>query len=148
MTHLAAWWSFRHRSRFDRNTRGVTAGFEYNDRAVFNKDSGQPASIDLTISGNTVRIFIEAKLENLVAVLFFQAVIVMEGTLFRMGLTAAAFTTLEEKGGYISPTVSPFESIRWIPLVITKDLYQFEITSRSYRSIISAYPADLSVDLN
>ena len=32
---------------------------------------------------------------GLAAVLFFQAVIVMEGTLSRMGLTAATFTTLD-----------------------------------------------------
>ncbi|SMG64318.1 [weak similarity to] DEAH ATP-dependent helicase, partial [methanotrophic bacterial endosymbiont of Bathymodiolus sp.] len=40
----------------------VTAGFEYDDRTVFNEDSGQPTSIDLAISGETARIFIEAKL--------------------------------------------------------------------------------------
>ena len=40
----------------------VTAGFEYDDRAVFNEDSGQPTSIDLVVSGETGRIFIEAKL--------------------------------------------------------------------------------------
>lgn len=44
-------------------TEDVTAGFEYDDRAVFNEDSGQPTSIDLAISdGETGRIFIEAKL--------------------------------------------------------------------------------------
>lgn len=43
-------------------TGEVTAGFEHDDRAVFNEDSGQPTSIDLAISGETARIFIEAKL--------------------------------------------------------------------------------------
>ena len=43
-------------------TGEVTAGFEYDDRAVFNEDTGQPTSIDLAISGETARIFIEAKL--------------------------------------------------------------------------------------
>ena len=43
-------------------TGEVTAGFEYDDRAVFNEDSGQPTSIDLAISGDTTKIFIEAKL--------------------------------------------------------------------------------------
>ena len=43
-------------------TGEVIAGFEYDDRAVFNEDSGQPTSIDLAISGETARIFIEAKL--------------------------------------------------------------------------------------
>jgi len=43
-------------------TGEVTAGFEYDDRTVFNEDSGQPTSIDLAISGETARIFTEAKL--------------------------------------------------------------------------------------
>jgi len=40
----------------------VTAKFEYDDRTVFNEDSGQPTSIDLVISGEAKNIFIEAKL--------------------------------------------------------------------------------------
>ncbi len=40
----------------------VTAEFEYDDRTVFNEDSGQPTSIDLFISGETKGIFVEAKL--------------------------------------------------------------------------------------
>jgi len=43
-------------------TGNVTAEFEYDDRTVFNEDSGQPTSIDLVISGETKGIFIEAKL--------------------------------------------------------------------------------------
>ena len=43
-------------------TGKVTAGFEYDERTVFNEDSGQPTSIDLVISGETEGIFIEAKL--------------------------------------------------------------------------------------
>ncbi|MGY5880972.1 MAG: hypothetical protein RTV31_12020 [Candidatus Thorarchaeota archaeon] len=39
----------------------VTAQFEYDDRSVFNEDSGQPTSIDLVISGETKSIFIEVK---------------------------------------------------------------------------------------
>lgn len=40
----------------------VNARFEYDDSMVFNEDSGQPTSLDLAISGDTGRIFIEAKL--------------------------------------------------------------------------------------
>jgi hypothetical protein len=42
---------------------GMRAIFEYEDRAVFNEDSGQPTSIDLAIldEGGDPRIFIEAK---------------------------------------------------------------------------------------
>jgi len=43
-------------------TGKVTAGFEYDDRTIFNEDSGQPTSIDLVISGEAKNIFIEAKL--------------------------------------------------------------------------------------
>ena len=39
----------------------VSASFEYDDRSVFNEDSGQPTSIDLVISGETERIFVEVK---------------------------------------------------------------------------------------
>lgn len=40
----------------------VTAEFEYEDRAIFNEDSGQPTSIDLLIRINTTpRYFIESK---------------------------------------------------------------------------------------
>jgi len=40
----------------------VTAEFEYDDRTVFNEDSGQPTSIDMAILGEAKNIFIEAKL--------------------------------------------------------------------------------------
>ncbi len=40
----------------------VSAGFEHNDRAIFNEDSGQPTSIDLLVSGDTGSLFVEAKL--------------------------------------------------------------------------------------
>ncbi len=40
----------------------IEAQFEYDDRDVFNEDTGQPTSIDLFIKGNSERIFIEAKL--------------------------------------------------------------------------------------
>jgi len=43
-------------------TGTVEAVFEYDDRAVFNEDSGQPTSIDLALWGETGRVFIEAKL--------------------------------------------------------------------------------------
>ncbi len=44
-------------------TGELTAGFEYDDRAIFHEDSGRPTSVDLAISGEeTGRIFIEAKL--------------------------------------------------------------------------------------
>ena len=42
-------------------TGKITAEFEYDDRTIFNEDSGQPTSIDLVISGETESIFIEAK---------------------------------------------------------------------------------------
>ena len=38
------------------------AGFEYDDREVFNEDVGQPTSIDLVISGAYSSLFVEAKL--------------------------------------------------------------------------------------
>ena len=40
----------------------VAAGFEYDDRSVFNEDNGQPTSIDIVLSGARNSIFIEAKL--------------------------------------------------------------------------------------
>lgn len=40
----------------------VTAGFEYDDREVFNEDSGQPTSIDLVVSGEGKSLFVESKL--------------------------------------------------------------------------------------
>ncbi|MHA1288076.1 MAG: PGN_0703 family putative restriction endonuclease [Candidatus Thorarchaeota archaeon] len=40
----------------------VTAEFEYDDRTVFNEDSGQPTSIDLVVTGENKGIFVEAKL--------------------------------------------------------------------------------------
>lgn len=40
----------------------VNVEFEYDDSTIFNEDSGQPTSIDLAISGETNKIFIEAKL--------------------------------------------------------------------------------------
>ena len=40
----------------------VTAGFEYDNRKVFNEDSGQPTSIDLVVSGDRPKLFIESKL--------------------------------------------------------------------------------------
>ncbi len=43
-------------------TGDITARFEYDDRVVFNEDSGQPTSLDIAISGETKSIFIEAKL--------------------------------------------------------------------------------------
>ncbi len=43
-------------------TGKINASFEYDDRTVFNEDSGQPTSIDLALSGETARVFIEAKL--------------------------------------------------------------------------------------
>ena len=46
-------------------TGEVTAEFEYDDRKVFNEDSGQPTCIDLFISGKAERIFIEAKLREM-----------------------------------------------------------------------------------
>ena len=43
-------------------TGNVTAEFEYDDRTIFNEDSGQPTSIDLVISGESEGIFVEAKM--------------------------------------------------------------------------------------
>ena len=40
----------------------VTAGFEHDDRTVFNEDSGQPTSIDLVVSGDDTSLYIESKL--------------------------------------------------------------------------------------
>ena len=40
----------------------VTAGFEHDNRDVFNEDSGQPTSIDLAVSGDGRSLFIESKL--------------------------------------------------------------------------------------
>lgn len=42
-------------------TGEITTEFEYDDRSVFNEDSGQPTSIDLVISGETEGLFIEVK---------------------------------------------------------------------------------------
>lgn len=42
----------------------VTASFEYEDREVFNEDSGQPTSIDLLIKGSSFSLFIESKLSE------------------------------------------------------------------------------------
>jgi hypothetical protein len=39
----------------------ITAEFEYDDSTVFNEDSGQPTSVDLVISGERERLFVEAK---------------------------------------------------------------------------------------
>ncbi len=40
----------------------IQAEFEYDDRDIFNEDTGQPTSIDLFIKGEDSKIFIEAKL--------------------------------------------------------------------------------------
>jgi len=42
-------------------TGEITAEFEYDDKTVFNEDSGQPTSIDLVISGEAAKIFVEVK---------------------------------------------------------------------------------------
>lgn len=39
----------------------VKAAFEYDDRDVFNEDTGQPTSIDLVIRGTSSSLFVEAK---------------------------------------------------------------------------------------
>ncbi len=40
----------------------IRAGFEYEDRSVFNERSGQPTSIDLVVNVENTSIFVEAKL--------------------------------------------------------------------------------------
>lgn len=42
-------------------TGDISAEFEYDDKTIFNEDSGQPTSIDLVISGDKERIFVESK---------------------------------------------------------------------------------------
>ena len=45
-------------------TGNIKAAFEYDDRSVFNEDSGQPTSIDISLIGDSGSIFIEAKLSE------------------------------------------------------------------------------------
>ncbi|MFW9795432.1 MAG: hypothetical protein ACFFE2_00230 [Candidatus Thorarchaeota archaeon] len=39
----------------------ITTEFEYDNKTIFNEDSGQPTSMDLVISGENGRIFVESK---------------------------------------------------------------------------------------
>lgn len=52
------------RNKISWPTGNITAGFEHEDREVFNEDVGQPTSIDITIIGESAPLFIEAKLSE------------------------------------------------------------------------------------